>query len=408
MPDPTCSLSSLRSALNSLYDPRALRANPLIKALGAGPTGDAPAWLRRTLIQAINLLKPKDDVPPLSPAQRAYQILYFRYVQQCSQEEVAEQLGLGVRQLKREQRKAIEILAQCLREQHSLEITFSGDDEAGKAGTDDESPLNSVDLRWLEEAPSTEPVELGTALPAVIELVQPIAASYQVRLQVPEVRQIPTLAVDAVALRQILLSLLCVAVRRAASGKLSLSARPSGWHVCIHIQGTTLRPSPEPTPEEAANLATARRLVDACGGSLTVTAEAGALTADILLPAVEQIPVLVIDDNADTLRLLQRYAACTRYRVHGAKNSEQAFALIQEVCPEIIVLDIMMPRVDGWELLRQLSQHPATRRVPVVVCTILAQEELATSLGVKGFLRKPVSRRTFLAALDRLLPTPGV
>ncbi len=105
MTSPPCSWSALRSALNNLYDPRVLRPSPLLRALGAAPTADGPTWLRHTLIQAIDSLKPGDEVPPQSPAQRVYQILYFRYVQQCSQEEVAEQLGLGVRQLKREQRK---------------------------------------------------------------------------------------------------------------------------------------------------------------------------------------------------------------------------------------------------------------------------------------------------------------
>ena len=406
MPGPVCSLSSLRSALNNLYDPRVLRTSPLIKALDAAPTGDASTWLRHTLIQAIDSLRPEDNVPPQSPAQRAYQVLHFRYVQQCSQQEVAEQLGLGVRQLRREQRRAIELLAQRLHERHGMEIAIgqrNGSRKGSRFGAED-ALLDSTDLQRVIEAPAGEPAELEAVLPAVADLLQPMAANYRVRLRTAAASELPALAVDAVALRQLLLSLLCVAIRRAAGSKLSIAAKPSGWHVRIQVKGTTLRPSPEPAPEEAVNLATARRLADACGGSLTVTADAGEFAADVVLPAVEQIPVLVIDDNVDTLRLLQRYAAYTRYRVYGAQNPEQAFSLAQEVGPQIIVLDIMMPRVDGWELLRRLAQHPATARVPVTVCTILAQEELAISLGVQGFLRKPVSRRAFLIALDRLLP----
>ena len=60
-----------------------------------------------------------------------------------------------------------------------------------------------------------------------------------------------------------------------------------------------------------------------------------------------------------------------------------------------------MPHVDGWEILGRLKQHPATKDIPIVVCTILAQQELALSLGASGFLRKPVSRQAFLSALDR-------
>ena len=61
----------------------------------------------------------------------------------------------------------------------------------------------------------------------------------------------------------------------------------------------------------------------------------------------------------------------------------------------------MMPQVDGWEVLGQLQQTAATQQTPVVVCTILADAELALSLGAAAFVRKPVTREAFLAALDR-------
>jgi CheY-like chemotaxis protein len=63
---------------------------------------------------------------------------------------------------------------------------------------------------------------------------------------------------------------------------------------------------------------------------------------------------------------------------------------------------VMMPQVDGWKLLGRLREHPLTREIPVVVCTILAQEELAWTLGASGFVKKPVRQRAFLAALDRV------
>ncbi len=395
------SLSALRSALNNLYDPRVLRASPLIRVLGVPTASDAATWLRHTLVSAIDSLKPADDVPSHTPAQRAYQVLYFRYVQQCNQEEVADQLGLSVRQMRREQRRALEVLAQRLQEQHGLEITAHR-----RRAPAEGNPPEPIELQWLEEAPPAEPVALGAVLSAVLELVQPIAANYAVRLYAPVGDDLPALAVDTVALRQTLLSLLCVAVRRAAGGELSVTAGPSGSHVRIRMQGATRGTAPASTPEDAANLATARRLVGVCAGSLALTDEPGRFVADILLPAVAQVPVLIVDDNADTLRLLQRYAACTRYRVYGAQGWEQTLSLAEEVGPQIIVLDIMMPRVDGWEMLRRLTQHESIGHIPVIVCTILAQEELAASLGVKGFLRKPVSRRDFLAALDRLAPRP--
>jgi CheY-like chemotaxis protein len=134
---------------------------------------------------------------------------------------------------------------------------------------------------------------------------------------------------------------------------------------------------------------------------MTLTAGRQAFAATLTIPAAGQLPVLAIDDNADTLRLLQRYTSVTRYRLIGTQEPEQALELATKLAPQIIVLDVMMPQVDGWRVLERLRQHPHTEHIPIVVCTILAQEELAFSLGASGFIRKPIARRAFLAALDQ-------
>jgi len=67
----------------------------------------------------------------------------------------------------------------------------------------------------------------------------------------------------------------------------------------------------------------------------------------------------------------------------------------------------MMPGMDGWSLLGRLHEHPATRPIPVLVCTIVAQEEMAIALGATGYLQKPVTRRGFLDALDALVDPPA-
>ena len=75
---------------------------------------------------------------------------------------------------------------------------------------------------------------------------------------------------------------------------------------------------------------------------------------------------------------------------------------VGEVSPKFIILDVMLPGTDGWELLGRLREYPQTRAVPIIVCTILPQEEFALALGAAGFLQKPVSRNTLLAELARL------
>ena len=405
MSNTECSLATLRHALKHLYDPSALQKNPLIRMLQPADRGNALASLRQTLIRAIESLKPEDDLPTQSTAWRIYDILHYRYVEQWSQQEVADQLGFSVRHLKREQRRALEVLAERLSEQSGLEIRLGeGPGQGVLAGAPGDELLSAEgEPQWLAELQPGRPVELAAALPAILELIRSIASRYSAHLQIDVDKALPPLAVRPVVLRQVLISLLCVAIRQATGGKVTISAKSRRWDVEIEIQAAGCQQRPQLAAEDEANLRVAQRLASACGGKLILPEHHRHFVARLALPAAEQVPVLVIDDNRDVVRLLQRYVSGTRYHVSGAQDPEQALPLACQNPPQIIVLDVMMPDVDGWEFLGRLRQHPLTSDIPVVALTILAQEELAFSLGVSAFLRKPVNRRDFLAALDRVL-----
>ena len=145
----------------------------------------------------------------------------------------------------------------------------------------------------------------------------------------------------------------------------------------------------------------ASQLADLGGATLHVDELGEGFHAILTLQAIEQTTVLVIDDNEDALHLMQRYAAATPFRVIGSGAPDQIFSLVEEHRPEIIVLDVMMPEISGWNVLNDLRQHPATEKIPVIMCTILPQEELAQSLGASGYIRKPVTREAFLDALNQ-------
>ncbi len=150
----------------------------------------------------------------------------------------------------------------------------------------------------------------------------------------------------------------------------------------------------------------ARQLVTLSGGSLEVSAstrQSRPFVARLLFPATEQVGVLVIDDNVDTLQLLERYLAATRYRFVAAPDPQRALALAEELAPQVVVLDVMLPGIDGWELLGRLRAHPRTHAIPIIICTVLPQDQLALALGATAFIRKPVDRSAFLSALDRLV-----
>jgi CheY-like chemotaxis protein len=261
-------------------------------------------------------------------------------------------------------------------------------------------------LAWLKDAPPEHPVELAHELLAVLDLAGPLAAQHGVRLEISLEDDLPRLATNPVAFRQMLLSLLSVAISRATTGGVvEVAVRLLAWEAEIRVRAAAASASPPPPrlDDEASGLDLARQLTELCGGKLSVSSNEEAFEAVLILPTLGQSPVLAIDDNGGTLQLLTRYTAGTRYRLVSIQNPDRAIDVAKEVSPQVIVLDVMMPNTDGWELVGRLRQDPSTAHIPIVVCTILPHEQLARSLGVDGFLRKPVTRQAFLAALDQQL-----
>jgi len=378
-------LDALRTALNHLYDPDYLRRSPLAAHFGVADRLETPAALQRILISAIDSLRPS---PANSQNQRFYDILLFRYVQQSTQEEVAHQLAISPRQLRREQTAAIEMLACVLSEQQpAVAADVQSAPPAAEPAVDD--------LAWLKEQPPDGATDLATALSGVLALLRPLAADRGIVFDLRLAEELPGVAVHRMALRQILLSLLDAAVQ-SAGGPISLQATAVGGQIAITIHYAAADGST--APEMAG------RLADLSGGRLSTAFVAGQYTARLLLPTAQSVTVLAIDDNADLLRLLERFTEGTRYRLIGCRDPRAAFDLVEREAAQIIVMDVMMPDLDGWEMLGRLRAHPATADIPIVICTILDQARLALALGASGFLRKPVTREALLAALDAAVP----
>ncbi|MGH2458984.1 MAG: response regulator, partial [Chloroflexota bacterium] len=113
--------------------------------------------------------------------------------------------------------------------------------------------------------------------------------------------------------------------------------------------------------------------------------------------------VLVVDDNADSQHLFTRYLEARGYHVLTAGNGEEALRITLHEHPDAILLDVMLPSSDGYEVLQALASEPSIGRVPIVVCTVLKQRDLALALGATEFLAKPVTQGELLGTLDRCL-----
>jgi len=401
---------NLRYALKHLYAPNILRSSPLIGMLQIQGRSNVALALRERLVQEIELLKPGADIPTHTHLWRAYEILLYRYVQQCSQKEVSDQLRISVRHLRREQHEAIEVLAQRLWAEMDLPANDSAPEMQCAEGEQQQPASLSDELGWLRYPPPEEPITLSMELSTILGLVQPLASKHHVVVRATPFSPLPPLAVHPVALRQILLSVLGAAIREPRTGKVIIDSKTTQWGIEMMIHATRRMgcvsefPSrPEEAVQSKDGIEIARQLSSACGGTLVRSHQGEGFFATITLPTAGQVAVLIIDDHADTLRLLQRYVGGTRYHVVACNEPDAVFDLVREHSPKLVTLDVMMPQMDGWELLGRLRQHPLSSHIPVIVCTILPEKELALSLGASGFLEKPVSREAFIHALDQHL-----
>jgi CheY-like chemotaxis protein len=108
--------------------------------------------------------------------------------------------------------------------------------------------------------------------------------------------------------------------------------------------------------------------------------------------------ILVVDDNIDNLDLTRLLLEVEGYEVWTAEDAVQALAILQRIRPDLILMDVQMPEIDGLELTRRLRKDEAWEEVPIIALTAYAMrgdEEKARSAGCNGYITKPIDTRTF-------------
>jgi DNA-binding response OmpR family regulator len=116
--------------------------------------------------------------------------------------------------------------------------------------------------------------------------------------------------------------------------------------------------------------------------------------------------ILVIEDEIHIQRLLQMVLEKNGYQVVLAANGEEGLKKVGEMRPSLILLDIMMPGIDGMQVLRSLKSNSTTKDIPVVMLTALTQENLVlqgVQLGVKDYLRKPFHPQKLVERITKIL-----
>jgi two-component system, cell cycle response regulator DivK len=121
---------------------------------------------------------------------------------------------------------------------------------------------------------------------------------------------------------------------------------------------------------------------------------------------MEHQPILIVDDNESNLRLMEAILSVEDYGVKCAKDAEEALELLRDWRPQLILMDIQLPGIDGLELTRRLKQDPRYRNIVIIALTAYAMkgdEDKARAAGCDGYITKPIDTRTLPAVLARHL-----
>jgi len=122
----------------------------------------------------------------------------------------------------------------------------------------------------------------------------------------------------------------------------------------------------------------------------------------------KQATILIVDDEENVRRLLRSMLG-NKYIVLEAKDGEVAIDIARSQKPDFILMDIMMPNMDGYTACHTIKQDPATKTIPVVMLTAAGQElnkKLAQEMGADGYITKPFGLLELLNTVERFLTNP--
>ena len=338
-------------------------------------------------------------------------------------------------------------------------------EKIGTAGKHLLSLINEIlDLSKIEAGKMElylERFDADAALEEVIATIDPVASRNGNELVLRRDGPIGEVRSDVVKFRQILLNLLSNACKFTENGTVSLEAlRSTGDdglsdRVTLSIRDTGIGMNEEQLGRlfeafsqadvsttrkfggTGLGLVISRRFARMMGGDIEVASTPGegseftvTLPAEVAEQAVSQVEaigpeiesaeleqalrsasgpgttgtILVIDDDPGTHDLLRRALSREGYRVEGAPDGESGLTRIRELRPDAIILDIRMPRMDGWSVLSRLRTDPDLSSIPVIVLSMLDDRNVGYALGAAEYLTKPVDARKLVATLSRFCP----
>ncbi len=275
-------------------------------------------------------------------------------------------------------------------------------------------------------------VDVATILEYATSMLRERATAHSIDLRVEVAAEVGQVEIDGLRFKQVVLNLVSNAVKFTPDGgAVVVRARQVADELQVTVEDTGVG-IPEAdrqrifesfqqggrgaSREEGTGLGLtlSRRIIELLGGRMWLESEVGAGStfgfavpvrrgrAADAAPSTGSTTIVIIEDDRPSLDLLTAYLSGMAITVVAARDGQSGLEAVRRDSPAAVLLDIRMPGLDGWEVLRTLKEDPQTASIPVVVVSIVDERSRGASLGAAGYLVKPVSRDDLLAALTEV------
>lgn len=391
------SRDDVHDALSHLYD-NDLLAHSRLAAAFPGMQNVLPLErradrMRSLLLEAIDVLRPTRRCAFGSPESRHYDVLCLRYVEDMPVTRMEGEMSVGRRQLHRDLLEAEERLAEVLTSRTQAE----GGAPAGVNAAAKGDPLSS-ELQALRSQPAT--VNLPALLQSALRLLAPLATQAGSTLDGPAAEDDPAyVTADPAVLRQLCVQLVGAALQVCGGQRLRLAVEQRDGSPLLALRCPWPASGTLPGAADIQRIAISQQATCEVGGRPD-----GEMEVLLRFRGREPYSALVVEDNPGAVELYRRFLAGSGWRLESTGDPRQTLALAKAQLPDALILDIMMPGMDGWGVIEALSACPETAAIPVIICSVVEDIHLGEVMGVAAYLRKPVGRGELLTALKRCLP----
>lgn len=397
----------LQEGLGRMFDPDYRPSVEFCQRLGCQPS-EGNVAVRNKILLMIERLKPPAGTQPTTITRLVYDILYNRYSLKHTQEETAYRINVSRRTINRLQRVAVHNLCGLLWEQgqsalqnnesHSLEEhTSNVVEKKHPVQTMDWNAQLQQELNFLETKAPKALSNLKDVITDTLSIMSAAEESSEVRIQALSIQPDLVAAVHPVLLEQVIISTLKRLALVTSSKEITIFAKLEDGNAKITL--TCACGSTEWNENDLI-----KEIPVSKDMSIEIAKVRQQVFLWIVMPLEGKLTMLVVDDNEDMVQFYRDCTIGTRYHIIHLAEGRDLYRTVRETPPDIIILDVMLPDTDGWRLLMRLHEDPETRQIPVLVCSVIREENLALSLGAAGFLSKPVSPRLFIQTLEQIQP----